>query len=99
MFFAVFFSLSLSIFSLLYFSRIPFSNLLLVVIGPANQNHPKKTLGAEAKRINYTYLDDDTFPCHKKYLNNLERRRLDDCFTEDDRVCNENYHKTTIMIY
>lgn len=70
-----------------YFSRIPHSNLLLVVIGPTNQNYPKIVLGAEPQRINYTFLGSDTFPCHKKYLNKLGRRRLDDCFTEDCRVC------------
>lgn len=71
---------------LFYFSRIPHSNLLLIIIGPTNQNYPKIVLGAEPRRINYTFLGDDTFPCHKKYLNKLERRRLDDCFTEDCRV-------------
>lgn len=70
----------------MHFSRIPYSNLLLVVIGATTQNYPKMILGAEAQRINYTYFGNDSFPCHKKYLNNLGRRRLDDCFTEDCRV-------------
>lgn len=43
-------------------------------------------LGAEAKEMNYTWTDDHIFPCHKKHLNELESRRLDDCFTEDCRV-------------
>lgn len=48
-------------------------------------------IGAEATPINYTFTDKEhIFPCHKKNLNTLERRRLDDCFTEDCRVSQWN---------
>lgn len=78
-----FFLVSLFVhFSWLYFSRIKLSNLLLVAVG----GDPGPSLDAEAKKINYTWTDDHMFPCHKKHLNELESRRLDDCFTEHCRV-------------
>lgn len=73
-------------FSWLHFSRIKLSNLLLVVV--RHEIHAYPSMGAEAKQINYTFMGNHTFPCHKKNLNKLERRRLDDCFTEDCRVSN-----------
>lgn len=63
------------------FAPIPNSNLLLIVIDNSTQREEGK-LDAEAKKIEYT----DSFPCHKKYLNNLERRALEDCFVENDLV-------------
>lgn len=74
----------------LYFSRIKLSNLMLVVV-PVNDD-PGEPIGAEAKRINYAYSGNNTFPCHKRALNNLPHRRLDDCFTENCRVSKTANH-------
>lgn len=76
------------------FAPIPNSNLLLIVIDNSTQREEGK-LDAEAKRIDYYTDDEETseFPCHKKYLNNLDRRPLEDCFTEDVRVSLRNRHK------
>lgn len=58
---------------------------MLVVVPSAGI--PGESLDAEAKRIDYNFTEKEhIFPCHKKNLNTLERRRLDDCFTEDCRV-------------
>lgn len=73
-----------ALYSWLHFSRIKLSNLMLVVVPAASDSGPP--LGAEAKQINYTWTRNHIFPCHKKHLNELESRRLDDCFTEDCRV-------------
>lgn len=73
-------------FSWLYFSRIKLSNLLLVAVQHQIPTSDTPPMGAEAKQINYTFSEKHMFPCHKKNLNKLERRRLDDCFTEDERV-------------
>lgn len=65
----------------MYFSRVKLSNLLMVIVEHRVKGN-SVIIGAEPKQRNYT----STFPCHKKNLNKLERRRLDDCFTQDDRV-------------
>lgn len=57
----------------------------MLVVVPIESN-PGSPLGAEAKEMNYTWTDAHIFPCHKKHLNELESRRLDECFTEDCRV-------------
>lgn len=67
------------------FAPIPNSNLLLIVIDNSTQREEGK-LDAEAKKIEYK---DFVFPCHKRYLNNLDRRALEDCFVEDERVSAE----------
>lgn len=64
------------------FAPIPNSNLLLIVIDNSTQREEGK-LDAEAKKIEYKNF---SFPCHKKYLNNLDRRAIEECFVESDRV-------------
>lgn len=89
-------------FSGLYFSRIYASNLMLIVVRhdvesrkctvQSNGETVEYTIGAEAMQITYNFDKttlkdpDHIFPCHKKILNKLEHRPLDDCFTEDCRV-------------
>uniref|UniRef100_A0A336MH80 CSON014735 protein n=1 Tax=Culicoides sonorensis TaxID=179676 RepID=A0A336MH80_CULSO len=62
-----------------FIKRIPRSNLLLVVVNssyPSEDPYYKET--TEPVTINYI----EPFPCHKLNLNDLPRRRLEECFTE-----------------
>lgn len=66
-----------------FFKRIPYSNLLLVVVNTEHQScNPYVT--SSPVEIEY----DEKFPCHKLKLNDLPRRRLDECFTEHPDVWN-----------
>lgn len=75
-----------------FIKRIPRSNLLLVVVNstfpPVDPNR-KNNETTEPVEIVY----DSEFPCHKLNLNDLPRRRLEECFTEHPDVssCAELY--------
>ncbi|XP_031619026.1 voltage-dependent calcium channel subunit alpha-2/delta-3-like [Contarinia nasturtii] len=72
----------------LYFSRIKLSNLLLVVVQHTISTSEQIRINAEAEEFEYDFgapNDTHTFPCHKEKINELHSRRLQDCFTEDDR--------------
>lgn len=64
----------------LYYSRIPYSNLLLVYITDEEPNNRK--LDASLQKIIY----DTPFPCHKLNVNSLSTRPLTDCFTQHPDV-------------
>lgn len=64
-----------------FFKRIPYSNLLLVVVNAEHQScNPDMT----SSPVEIVY--EQEFPCHKLKLNDLPRRRLDECFTEHPDV-------------
>lgn len=58
--------------------RINNSNLLLIAVDGTDDCGIKLT--TEGQVINYNY----SFPCHKLEMNNLLRRRLDECFTQHE---------------
>lgn len=57
--------------------RIPKSNLLMVVIDAMHESC-METLTTKPQPIEYEIKS----PCHKLKMNDLPRRRLDECFTE-----------------
>lgn len=66
-----------------FIKRIPRSNLLIVVINSsyvAHDSNYKET--TEPMTVNYNV----EFPCHKLSLNDLPRRRLEECYTEHPEV-------------
>ncbi|KAK7793435.1 hypothetical protein R5R35_010056 [Gryllus longicercus] len=63
--------------------RIPHTNLILVVIDGTYQTCYKK-LSISPKTLDYG-SDNFTHSCRKLKLNNLPRRRLSGCFTEDPK--------------
>lgn len=65
-----------------FFKRIPYSNLLLVVIDAAHSTC-NRIVSSALTEIKY---EDEEFPCYKLNLNDLPRRRLDECFTEHPEV-------------
>lgn len=64
-----------------YFNRIPHSNLLLVVV---DASHSTCAVHVSAQPTEMVYGEE--FPCYKLSLNDLPRRRLDECFTEHPEV-------------
>lgn len=62
-------------------NRIPYSNLLLVVVN-AEISQCSRRVSATATEMHYA----EEFPCYKLKLNDLHRRRLDECFTEHPDV-------------
>lgn len=64
-----------------FFQRIAHTNLLLVVVDGA---HSTCAVRVSAKPTQMEYPEE--FPCYKLSLNDLPRRRLDDCFTEHPDV-------------
>lgn len=64
-----------------FFNRVPYSNLLLVVVNAEYQTC-NPNVKASPEVIEY----DLPFPCYKLSLNGLPRRRLDECFTEHPDV-------------
>lgn len=64
-----------------YYQRIPHSNLLLVVVD-ASFSTCHTHVSAQPTKMEY----DEEFPCYKLSLNDLPRRRLDECFTEHPEV-------------
>lgn len=64
-----------------YYNRIPHSNLLLVVVD-ASHSSCKVKVSAQPTKMEYP----EDFPCYKLSLNDLHRRRLDECFTEHPEV-------------
>lgn len=46
-----------------------------------------RTLSTEGKVIQY----EEEFPCHKLEMNNLMRRRLDECFTTHEEEADVHY--------
>lgn len=65
-----------------YARRIPHSNLLFVVV-MANTASCDQKLSAAKQEIVYNITQP---PCHKLELNNLPRRKLSGCYTEDPMV-------------
>lgn len=69
-----------------FIKRIPRSNLLIVVINSSyvavDPNYKETT---EPITVSYT----TQFPCHKLSLNDLPRRRLEECYTEHPEVCHQ----------
>lgn len=65
--------------------RITNSNLLLIAVDGRDDCGIK--LSTEGELINYN----TTFPCHKLEMNNLMRRRLDECFTEHTDEADVHY--------
>lgn len=65
-----------------FFQRIPYSNLLLLVIDASQSPGCSVKVSAQPTEMGY----DEEFPCYKLSLNDLERRRLDECFTEHPEV-------------
>lgn len=64
-----------------YYQRIPYSNLLFIYLKKDTVEHSAK-YDAAMEKIEYS----EQFPCHKKNVNELSTRRLEDCFTCDERV-------------
>jgi len=62
-----------------YVNRIPRSNLLLVVINAMHSMNDMK-LSTEPVELDVETEYGVEKPCHKLYMNSLERRRLDECF-------------------
>lgn len=61
--------------------RIPNSNLLLVFVNKMeNLDTPVNDLTTDPKEIDRIDQYDCEHPCHKIYMNELPRRRLDECF-------------------
>ena len=58
--------------------RINNSNLLLIAVD--GRDDCGIELSTDGKVIQYN----ETFPCHKLEMNNLLRRRLDECFTQHE---------------
>lgn len=63
-------------------NRIPYSNLLLVVVN-VEISQCSHRVSATATEMHYAT---EEFPCYKLQLNDLPRRRLDECFTEHPDV-------------
>ncbi|XP_037048766.1 voltage-dependent calcium channel subunit alpha-2/delta-3 [Bradysia coprophila] len=61
-----------------FFKRIPYSNLILVVVNHEHQSG-NQYLTASPVILDYEHA---VFPCYKLSMNSYERRRLDECFTE-----------------
>lgn len=69
---------------------------MLIVV---ESGDPGPYLDAEAKKLNYSWTEQQIFPCHKKHLNQLESRRLDDCFTQDCRVSKWHWNQLNSICY
>lgn len=66
-----------------YYRRIPYSNLLFIYVKDDKiQNNKDIIYDASMEKIEYTA----NFPCHKINVNELETRRLEDCYTCDENV-------------
>lgn len=67
-----------------FVNRIPNTNLLLVVINKiddaAADLHDGEVLSTEPVEMETGLQYGVEHPCHKLYMNNLKRRRLDECF-------------------
>lgn len=68
-----------------FIKRIPRSNLLLVVV---NSTYPRidPDLKSNDTTQSIEIIHPGEFPCHKLNLNDLPRRRLEECFTEHPAV-------------
>lgn len=64
-----------------FVKRIPYSNLLLVTVKAMYPSCSRK-LSTDPEII--TYVED--FPCHKLYLNELESRKNEECYTDHPEV-------------
>lgn len=61
--------------------RIPNSNLLLVVVNKMEDlENPPDILTTDPQEMVTGVQYGSEHPCHKIYMNNLPRRRLDECF-------------------
>ncbi|XP_075149778.1 ca[2+] channel Muscle-specific alpha2/delta subunit [Haematobia irritans] len=61
--------------------KIPNSNLLLIVIDVLKPSKGTINLSVEPKPVEY----DNEFPCYKLNMSFYKRRRIEECFTEDER--------------
>ncbi|KAJ6647712.1 Voltage-dependent calcium channel subunit alpha-2/delta-3, partial [Pseudolycoriella hygida] len=83
-----------------FFKRIPYSNLLLVVVNAEHQTHYVIKQSSPRKvQYNNTNGEQIDFPCYKLNLNDLPRRRIEECFTEHTDEANHIilYVATTIL--
>lgn len=68
-------------------NRIPNSNLLLIVINKMNdmttESSDGEVLSTEPLEMETGLQYGVVHPCHKLYMNNLTRRRLDECFVSE----------------
>jgi hypothetical protein len=63
-----------------YVSPIRYSNLILIVIDQMSGSSASVVLKTEQEQLNPFWTYGDKHPCYKNYMNNLPRRRLDECF-------------------
>lgn len=68
-----------------FLRRINNSNLLLIAVD--GRNDCDMRLSTDGFVIHYN----ESFPCHKLEMNNLTRRRLDECFTTHDEEADVHY--------
>jgi hypothetical protein len=61
-------------------SPIRYSNLLLIVINQMTGSSEAMELVTKSKEVNPWWTYNQSHPCYKNYMNNLPRRRLDECF-------------------
>lgn len=93
-----------------FVSQIPNSNLLLIVINKINEparelNTVNVAMTTDAIEMVTETTYGEVHPCHKRYMNFFERRRIDECFVSLLNCCancvksSNAFHLFTMVLF